>query len=175
MDFVTKKERKIEIREPIEKDYIGLKNFINSLVKENAFISKNKFVDDETELNVVRKWLNEMKRKERVALVAFHNSLVVGFCDLKRKKFKEKHVGEIGISVRKGYRREGIGRKLMEETIKLGKRIGIKLVILRVFKANKNAISLYKKLGFKKYGLLPKGIKHKGKYVDIIEMYKWVR
>jgi ribosomal protein S18 acetylase RimI-like enzyme len=174
MEFVTKKGRKIEIREPNEKDYIGLKSFFNSLVRENTFILKNRVVDDETELNVVRKWLDEMKRKERVVLIALHNSLVVGWCSLKRKKFKQKYVGEIGISVRKGYREEGIGRKLMEEVIKLGKRIGIRLVILEVFKINKPAISLYKELGFKKYGLLPKGIKHREKYFDIVEMYKWV-
>jgi ribosomal protein S18 acetylase RimI-like enzyme len=174
MEFISKKGRKIEIREIQEKDYVELRNFINSLVRENTYISKNIPIDREGELNYVRRCLEEIKRKERVYLVAVYKNKIVGAAEIRRKRFKEKHVGVLGISVRKNYRNEGIGKILMSEVIKRSKKLGIKLVILDVFKINKPAIALYEKLGFKKYAELLKALKHKGKYISVLCMYKWI-
>ena len=174
MEFISKKGKKIEIREIQEKDYLELRNFINSLVRENTYILKNRPIDKEGELNYVRRCLEEIKRKERVHLVAVYKNKIVGAAEIRRKRFKEKHVGVLGISVRKNYRNEGIGKALMSEVIKRSKKLGVKLVILDVFKVNKPAIALYRKLGFKKYAELPKALKHKGKYVSALSMYKWI-
>jgi RimJ/RimL family protein N-acetyltransferase len=174
MEFISKKGRKIEIREIQEKDYVELRNFINSLVRENTYILKNIPIDEEGELNYVRRCLEEIKRKEGVHLVAFYKNKIVGAAEIRRKKFKEKHVGILGISIRKNYRNEGIGKALIKEVIRISKRIGIKLITLDVFKVNKSAILLYKKMGFKEYGELPKGLKHKGRYMSKVLMYKWI-
>jgi ribosomal protein S18 acetylase RimI-like enzyme len=174
MEFISKKGRKIEIREIQEKDYVELRNFINSLVRENTYILKNIPIDEEGELNYVRRCLEEIKRKERVHLVAVYKNKIVGAAEIRRKRFKEKHVGVLGISVRKNYRNEGIGKILMSEVIKRSKKLGIKLVILDVFKINKPAIALYEKFGFKKYAELPKALKHKGRYISALSMYKWI-
>jgi len=174
MEFISKKGRKIEIREVQEKDYVELRNFINSLVKENTYILKNLPIDKEGELNYVRRCLEEVKRRERVHLVAVYKNKIVGAAEIGRKRFKEKHVGVLGISVRKNYRNEGIGKILMNEVVKRSKKLGIKLIILDVFKINKPAIALYKKLGFKKYAELPKALKHKGRYISALSMYRWV-
>jgi len=174
MEFISKKGRKIEIREIQEKDYVGLRNFINSLVKENTYILKNLPIDKEGELNYVRKCLEEIERRKRVHLVAVYRNKIIGAAEIRRKRFKEKHVGVLGISIRKNYRNEGIGKILMNEVIKRSKKLGIKLIILDVFKINKPAIALYKKLGFKKYAELPKALKHKGMYISALSMYKWI-
>jgi len=174
MEFISKKGRKIEIRDIQEKDYVELKNFINSLVMENVFILKNVTIDDEGELSYVRKCIDEVKRKERVHLIAVYKNKIIGVAEIKKKRFKEKHVGVLGVSVRKNFRNEGIGKALMKEIIKRSKEIGIKLIILDLFKVNKTAFILYKKLGFKKYGELPKALKHKGKYMSMVLMYKWI-
>jgi ribosomal protein S18 acetylase RimI-like enzyme len=174
MEFISKKGRKIEIREIQEKDYVGLRNFINSLVKENTYILKNLPIDKEGELNYVRKCLEEIERRKRVHLVAVYRNKIIGAAEIRRKRFKEKHVGVLGISIRKNYRNEGIGKILMNEVIKRSKEIGIKLIVLDLFKVNKTAFILYKKLGFKKYGELPKALKHKGKYMSMVLMYKWI-
>jgi len=174
MEFISKKGRKIEIRDIQEKDYVELKNFINSLVMENVFILKNVTIDDEGELSYVRKCIDEVKRKERVHLIAVYKNKIIGVAEIKKKRFKEKHVGVLGVSVRKNFRNEGIGKALMKEIIKRSKGIGIKLIVLDLFKVNKTAFILYKKLGFKKYGELPKALKHKGKYMSMVLMYKWI-
>jgi hypothetical protein len=62
--FISKKGRKIEIREIQEKDYIGLKNLINSLVRENAYILRNIPITEEEQLRNVRRYLEGIRKKK---------------------------------------------------------------------------------------------------------------
>lgn len=50
----------------------------------------------------------------------------------------------------------------------------IRKMTLSVFSNNKNAIKLYKKVGFKVEGLCPKDVKINGRYYDSVLMYKFV-
>ena len=62
---------------------------------------------------------------------------------------------------------------MMKITLAEGKKLpSLQMVTLGVYANNPRAIHLYKKLGFKNYGTVPKAIHHKGKYVDEILMYK---
>jgi len=45
------------------------------------------------------------------------------------------------------------------------------MIILDVYSLNINAQNLYKKLGFKEAGCLPKTILYRGQYIDEIKMY----
>ena len=85
----------------------------------------------------------------------------------------EKHLGLFGITIKKRWRDKGIGKKLMEVTIKEAKHklTGLKIIILSVFANNPKAIKMYQRFGFRKYGLLPKGVYLKDRYVDNINMY----
>jgi RimJ/RimL family protein N-acetyltransferase len=170
--FISKKGRKIEIRKIQENDWVGLRNLMNSLVKENAFILRDVPISKEEQIKNLKKRIEDMKKKKRVDLVAIYNGKLVANIYIRRKKFKEKHVGTLGVFVKKNYRNEGIGKALIKEALKHSKKIGIKLVVLGVFKVNKPAMILYKKLGFKKYGELPKALKHKGRYMNNVLMYK---
>lgn len=85
----------------------------------------------------------------------------------------EKHVGTFGITMAKDFRNKGIGTTLMELVLEEAKKLkDLKIITLGVFGNNPIAKNLYKKLGFVEYGYLPKGIVHKGKFVDHIYMYK---
>ena len=74
-------------------------------------------------------------------------------------------VSVTSLIVSKNHRRKGIAEKLMTYSMK--KLLPeTKIITLAVDAKNKPAINLYKKLGFKKYGLLKKASLIKGKYVD---------
>ena len=152
VEFISKEGRKIEIREIQENDWVGLRNLMNSLVKENAFILRNVPISKEEQIKNLKKRIGDIKKEERVDLVAIYKGKLVANIYIRREKFKEKHVGTLGVFVKKNYRNEGIGKALMKEVLKRSKRIGIKLVVLEVFKVNKPAMILYKKLGFKSMG-----------------------
>jgi len=85
---------------------------------------------------------------------------------------RSTHVADVGISIRKRYRDEGIGTKLLEILIAEAKKAGHKVLVLTLFEINKRAHAVYKKLGFKDVGVIPEAYSYKGKYEDEIVMYK---
>jgi RimJ/RimL family protein N-acetyltransferase len=50
------------------------------------------------------------------------------------------------------------------------KELGVTLVELEVFASNEKAIHVYRKLGFKAVGRIPRRIMRNGKFIDIIVM-----
>ena len=169
---------KIKIKMLSQADLKRAKEFqkhINSLIKEEAMI----LLDQKQTLKEEQEWLkNELKnikRKVQVMLVAQDGNKIVGISEIKLKRGKESHVGELGISVRKKYRGQGLGKKLMAEILKSAKKElkpKIKIVRLSVFPENKIAQNLYKKFGFKKVAAIPKQLQYRGKLVDEIVMIR---
>ena len=118
-----------------------------------------------------------MARKESMCLLAFHQKELIGIAGIAMQDRVQKHVGMLGVSLIKSARGLGLGTLLMELLEKEGKRYlpQLKLIILEVFSNNTVALHLYKKLGYIRYGSLPKGVFHKRKYVDLIMMFKAVK
>jgi len=166
--------KKIKIRELSRKDLRNVRkfqDFINSLIDEKAQILLNKRFS----LNEEKKWLEEQLRKiknrKSVFLVAESNTKVVGTASITLGEGRQNHVGNFGITIRKGYRGIGLGSYLTAEIIKLAKRkLPPKIIRLNVFSTNKPAINLYKKYGFKKVASIPKQINYKLKLLDEIIM-----
>jgi len=170
--------KKIIIRELSKTDLRNVKefqDFINSLVEENAQILLNKKITFKDEKN----WLNNLykftKSKRTVFLFAEHMGKIVGTTDIGLDVRRMSHVGRFGIIIKKGYRGIGLGTYLGEEIIKLAKKkLKPKIISLGVFPNNKPAISLYKKLGFKKVARIPKQIQYKGKLINEFIMLKYL-
>ena len=64
----------------------------------------------------------------------------------------------------------GIGTALMKDLVKRSKG-RFEILVLDVMSINKAAMGLYKKLGFKVYGTLPKGYMRQGRRIDHTLMY----
>ena len=75
-------------------------------------------------------------------------------------KSRLMHRGELGISVRKDYWRQGIGSALMERLIAFAKQSGYEQIELTVESKNRRALALYLKYGFMVYGTRPHGMKY---------------
>lgn len=58
----------------------------------------------------------------------------------------------INIAVAQGHRRRGVGRMLVEWIVRLGRRIGIELLWLRVRASNRSARRFYRAMGFQQRG-----------------------
>jgi ribosomal protein S18 acetylase RimI-like enzyme len=80
------------------------------------------------------------------------------------------HVGGFGIAIKQGYRGIGLGTRMMQTLIEESRKAGLKIVVLEVFDTNEIAKRLYRKMGFKEAGRIPKGVYKNGKYVDSIRM-----
>lgn len=88
-------------------------------------------------------------------LVAEVNGKVVAFSRCEGNKLKRfSHKVEFGICVLKDYWGYGIGRNLLNESIRWADVNGIKKITLNVLEINEKAIQLYQKYGFEVEGIL---------------------
>ena len=83
------------------------------------------------------------------------------------------HICNASYAVTNKARGLGIGRKLVEDCIIRAKALGFRILQFNAVVANNiPALNLYKSLGFKQLGIIPKGFKNKnGDYDDIIPHY----
>lgn len=161
----------IIVRKPKMNDVSKLLSFINSFVEEDAMINVNKKFTLAKERKWLRDALKEIKNNEAHQLIAEYNGKIIGSVEINRRKFRQSHVASYGISVRKDYRKIGLGTALSKRIIDIAKRDPkIKVLYLDVFANNKDAIRLYKRLGFRKVAQLSKRIFYKGKYIDQVTM-----
>lgn len=98
---------------------------------------------------------------DEIEILAELNGEVVGTAGIEcvARKEKTRHRAEFGISVDKAYWALGIGRALTEACIECAKSAGYVQVELKAVAENKNALALYKSVGFVEYGRNPKGFR----------------
>ena len=106
--------------------------------------------------------------------IALNNQEVVGWADcvaLTRKG--TEHVGRLGMGIINGYRRQGIGSRLLNKTLSHAWKQGLTRVELEVYADNEPAIHLYKKAGFKLEGVRKYARLLDGVYQDIFMMAQY--
>jgi len=170
--------KEIKIRTISKRDLRNVKkfqDFINSLIEEGVQILLNKKFSFKEEKKWLEETIKEAKKGKRVSLMAENKKEIIGITSIIPFYGRQNHIGELGINIRKGYRRMGLGSYLLKEIIKLAKRkIRPRLRIIRmgVFSTNKPAINLYKKSGFKIVAEIPKQFKYKRKLISELIMLK---
>ncbi len=102
-------------------------------------------------------------------LGAFNNDTIIGMIGFVRERTKKlNHKSNIWDTyVAQDFRSQGIGRKLLDETIFRAKKIeGLSQINLGVITFNETAKRMYESHGFKSYGIEINSMKHNGKYFD---------
>jgi len=172
------KDKKIIVREISKSDLKNVKkfqDFINSLVREGAMIKANKTASLKEEIEWLKEKLKKIKARKEVCLLAEHENKIVGNTQITLDWGRQSHVGDFGISIRKGYRQIGLGTYLTKEIIKLAKKRlkpRPKIIRLSAYATNKPAITFYKNLGFKEVARIPKQGKIRDKFVAEVIMLK---
>lgn len=154
-----------------------LLSFINTLSTEQTYITfQGEQLTLEEESRYVEGIIDKAENHKAVKLLVFNGSDLIGVSDIVMMEKVESHIGIFGITIAKEWRKKGIGKFLMEKAIDEAKITipGMQIITLGVFGNNPVARQLYEKMGFREYGLLPKGIQHKGGLIDHIWMYKEV-
>lgn len=108
-------------------------------------------------------------------ITAFLDNEVIGDLGVTRLRnhMKYCHRAYMGISIQKQYCNMGLGSTMIEYAVKQAKVNGFEQLELGVFEDNAEAIHLYEKFGFKKYGVQPRAFKLKdGTYRDELIMVK---
>jgi L-amino acid N-acyltransferase YncA len=125
------------------------------------------------DLEEQRIWFSDHGSKYPI-LVAEQNALVVGWASLSKwsDRCAYSDTAEVSLYVREEYRGKGIGRKLLEEVVEEGGRIGLHTVIARIVDANKASIHLHESVGFQHVGTMKEVGQKFGKLFDICLMQK---
>jgi RimJ/RimL family protein N-acetyltransferase len=166
--------KSIVFRYPKPSDADQMVKTINSLINEQADIAKIKRVT----LKEERKWLDNIlkliRKKETMMIVIEVDGIPMGSCEVAKDTFDvSRHVGTLGIGLRKEIRGMGIGKNLVKLCLtESKKKLGLKIIKLYVFNTNKTARSFYKGLGFKEAGRIQSGVYHNFRYKDDIIMVK---
>lgn len=174
----TKQGKEYVIRYLKEGDAPGMLDYINTISDERTFISfQGEQLTIAEEEKVLATQREKMVKHEAVMLFVLIDHTIVGISGIEMKDKTEKHEGVFGISLRKEYRGEGIGRRLMQLVLdEAEKHIShLRIVSLGVFGNNKLAMEMYRKFGFVEHGRLPRGVCYKGEFIDHVYMHKSIK
>jgi len=120
----------------------------------------------------VRRLVEGLDRAPNGFLLVADAGGIVGALSVEGGRFRKvRHVGEVGLSVARSWRRQGVGRRLMETAIELARTSPeLSRLSLRVFASNVAAVTLYESLGFQVEGRRPGHVRIRGRPDDVILM-----
>lgn len=168
--------RKLVLRNAVEDEAEMLLKYLKQVYAETPFLIQEPdeitfTIDDE------KKYIKENNDSDSdLLLIGTLDGKHVGNCSLMGNHARRlKHRISLGIVLYLEYTGLGIGRIMIEEVCKIANENGIEQIELEVAANNRNAISLYEKLGFEKVGTLPNNMKYAdGTYTAVHFMVKYL-
>jgi len=109
--------------------------------------------------------------------VCGESGLVLGFQSVEPLSVSDRalrHVGEISTFVSLASQRQGIGRRLMGATLEGARKLGYLKIIATIRVDNLEAVSFYRKQGFKEIGIARKHALVRGEYLDEVLMERLI-
>src|SRR5208337_1616326 len=112
-EFVVKSGDKVVLRTPRWEDLDDLLELINSVVDEGAEIGRDEKVSREDEIDWLSGLLARVEKGKTFFVVSEVKDRIIASSDINRRSGFEKHVGVVGIVIRKDFRELGIGTAMM--------------------------------------------------------------
>ncbi|MGH3146284.1 MAG: GNAT family N-acetyltransferase [Rubrobacter sp.] len=106
-----------------------------------------------------RPWFRAHDPRSRPLWIAEQSGEVVGwlsFGDFYDGRPAYHATAEVGVYVREGQRGGGVGRRLVQEAIRRGPALGLKVLTAGAFAHNEPSLRLFERLGFDRWALYPK-------------------
>ena len=155
-----KNNKKYLIRNATGDDAQEALNIFHLTHDQTDFLSSYK---DETSIDTTfeKQFLTDRETAAReVYLCAIVDGHIVGTASVASiGKNKVKHRAELGVAIDKPFCGMGIGRALVIACIECAKEAGYSQLELEVVSENRNAIALYKSIGFTEFGRNPRGFR----------------
>jgi ribosomal protein S18 acetylase RimI-like enzyme len=163
--------QQVHIRRALTTDAVSLREAVKAVAAEKRYLA----TVDGFSLGQTRAFLKHILEGSLPQVLAVVEDEVVGFCDiLPAAALGFTHVGRLGMGVRCAWRRQGIGRRMLDACVSLARKAGIEKVELEVFSDNLGAVRLYESFGFGQEGLKVRGRKLEDQYQDIKLMALWL-
>ena len=173
--FTDKMVRTVTLRAAEPKDAQALIDYLKVVNAETPFLLRE---PDECDMSLEseKSFLQgKLDAKREIMLIALINGKHVGNCSIASiGSYKRvSHRCGVAIALYQEYCGCGIGRVMLETALDIARKAHYEQAELEVIEGNTNAMALYEKLGFKKYGTFPNNMKYKdGSYRDSYWMMK---
>ena len=122
-------------------------------------------------LEATRAFILDIIEQGYPQFVALSGGEVIGWCDVTPKPRPiYAHNGVLGMGLLPQFRRQGIGERLIRQSLAAAQAFGLHRIELTVREDNSNAIALYKKVGFAIEGVQRNVVQLDGEYENLILM-----
>ena len=160
--FMLKNGSAVIIRSVEPEDAPLMLQYMKIMLGETPFLLRTPEEFDYTPEEEARVLAGRKDDPRSLMLVVEMNGQIIASADICSHGAKSRvmHRGELGISVRKDYWRQGIGSALMERLLAFAAQCGYEQIELTVESKNHRALRLYLKYGFIVYGTRPHGMKY---------------
>lgn len=144
----------MKIRDAVEADLPAIVDIYNAAVATRMSTAQLEPVTVESQRN----WLSEHSPDRHPLWVAEVDGCVIGWLSCKSFLSRCAYRGtiELSVYVDERFRRRGIARRLLEETIAQACPLGINAMVGLIFAHNEPSLRLFERLGFEHWGLLPR-------------------
>ena len=146
---------------------------ITSIYNEAILHTVATFDTEPKTFEEMKTWFKKHDQKHPL-LVAEQKGLIVGWASLSEwsDRCAYSETAEISLYVRKEHQGSGIGRKLLQEIMPEGQKMGLHTVIARIAEGNERSINLFKSEKFENIGVMKEVGKKFGKRLDVFLMQK---
>ena len=143
-----------KIRDALESDLPIIVDIYNATVPTRMVTAELEPATVEARLP----WFREHSPDEHPFWVAESDGRIVGWLDFKKflPRCAYRGTAEISVYVDEKFRRRGVARRLLEEAISRGPSLGITALVGLIFAHNEPSLKLFERLGFERWGLLPR-------------------
>jgi ribosomal protein S18 acetylase RimI-like enzyme len=142
---------------PIKQEHIeGFHRALDFVARERRYLAFLKAPPPES----IRAFVLNNIAQGYPQLVVLSAGEVVGWCDVLPKSGPvHAHVGVLGVALLPEFRGQGLGGRLLRQTLDAARTFGLHRIELTVRQDNRSAIALYRKIGFEIEGLMRDAIK----------------
>lgn len=170
--FTLKDGKLCVVRRATPNDAEDLLGLVRSVAAEKIYLRSERIdwsVEEE------RAWIQGFNGRTGVLLVTTVGGRLIASADLRRgRNAKDNHVADLGVAVRRGFRRLGIGKALLARGMEWARSARLRKITLEVFDSNVGARALYHALGFAEEGRQKLQVVVRGQPTDTIHMSLWL-
>ncbi len=158
----------MEIRDASLADLPAIVEIYNSTVPSRMVTADPEPISVESR----RAWFYEHDPGRRPLWVAEVDGEIAGWFSFEpfRKKPAYYATAEVSVYVAEGHRRQGIGRRLLEEAIRRGPALGLKTLTAGAFAHNAPSLRLFEGFGFVRWAHYPQVAELDGVERDLVVM-----
>jgi phosphinothricin acetyltransferase len=159
----------LTIRKATMKDLGAITEIYNEAVLKTVatFDTEPKTVEEQ------KPWFESHDSRHPI-LVAEQDDAIVGWASLSKwsDRCAYSDTAEISVYVKEERRRKGKGKKLLQEILDQGQKVGLHTVVARIAESNEISVRLHEAFGFEHIGTMKEVGRKFGKLLDVHLMQK---